>query len=389
MNVLHLVDCTCGLDTLDTVALIANGVPGRHTVLVLGHRDWAEAALLAGISRESLKWNRGISIWDPAIRRGIHKVIKSFEPTHIHAWGIWGLRALSSKIEFDGPHIIFLQTPLSQNMAKPVLDSFRQRPWLLVSPWQSTLDALLTSGIAPQRMVKINPGIRQINAAPTLPKDFRRYLGMEPKDGPVVLLGGWPEKNVHHEHGIWALAIVAKIRPQIWGIIRTDSTICSELNNSLTGYKYFRDTIEDPGLIAMAPGQLSWRQLLKICELVVFTPDQIVGMNGLLEAMAAGKPIISTATAQTREILQDGRNALLVPARNPKELAGCINTLVGDSQLRANLGREAKADFESQYRPEIFLGQIQSIYAQTSHDPQLRQSVVLSEKLNSFIGSAD
>ncbi|HMD55270.1 MAG TPA: glycosyltransferase family 4 protein, partial [Phycisphaerae bacterium] len=305
------------------------------------------------------------------------------------AWGLWGLRSLSGEIGFDGPHITFLQTPPPQNQIGLILDTFRHRRWLLVSPWQTTLDTFIAYGIAPQRVVKVNPAIRSASNDASLVKNFRRNLGLEPRNGPVVLLGGWPEKNLRHDHGIWALGIVAKIQPQIWGIIRTSRTQCGQRANSLTGYGYFRSTLEDPGLIAMTTPEFSWRQLLMISDLFVFTPDQAVGMNSLLEAMAMGKPIVSTATSQVREVLQDDRNALLAPAGNPKEIAGRMNTLLIDSQLIERLGNEAKKAFSTLYKPEILIEQMQSIYAQTSQDPYLREPVVLSEELNNYIGNAD
>jgi Glycosyl transferases group 1 len=389
LNILHVIDRTTGLDALDTIALITNSVPGRHEVLVLGHRSWMDAALLAGVPRTNLKWSRGVGILDPTVRRAVHREIGAIRPTHVHAWGTWGLKALSGEIGFDGPHIFSLQTPPPPSQIGRVRDAARHKPWLLVSPCHITLDALITTGAATRRMVSVNPGTWRKSNDPTLSKNFRRSLGLEPREGPVALLGGWPEKNIRHDHAIWAIGLASKIHTQMWGIIRTDHALEGEGGNPYAGYEYFKNTFEDPGLIAMAPASCSWPQLLMLSELFVFTPESPAGMNGLLAAMAAGKAIVSTSTPQVREILQDGRNALLAPAGNPREIAGCITRLLADPKLRNRLGRVAKAVYERACRPEILVQQMESIYAQTGQDPQLLQPVVLPGELNNLIGKAD
>jgi glycosyltransferase involved in cell wall biosynthesis len=61
----------------------------------------------------------------------------------------------------------------------------------------------------------------------------------------------------------------------------------------------------------------------------------------LFEAMAAGKAIVSTAVDGCRELLEDGRTALLVPARDPRALAAALTRVLGDAKLREALAREA------------------------------------------------
>jgi glycosyltransferase involved in cell wall biosynthesis len=59
----------------------------------------------------------------------------------------------------------------------------------------------------------------------------------------------------------------------------------------------------------------------------------------LLEAMAQGLPVISTASEGPSEILVDGQNGLLVPKGDPAALAAAIGRVLGDGGLAARLGR--------------------------------------------------
>jgi glycosyltransferase involved in cell wall biosynthesis len=59
----------------------------------------------------------------------------------------------------------------------------------------------------------------------------------------------------------------------------------------------------------------------------------------LLEGMARGLPIVATRVGGIPEVARDGREALLVPPRDPAALAHAILTLLADADLAADLVR--------------------------------------------------
>lgn len=61
----------------------------------------------------------------------------------------------------------------------------------------------------------------------------------------------------------------------------------------------------------------------------------------ILEAMAAGRPVVATRVGGTPELVIDGRTGLLVERGAPAELARAIVSLLKDPDLRASLGAEA------------------------------------------------
>jgi glycosyltransferase involved in cell wall biosynthesis len=64
----------------------------------------------------------------------------------------------------------------------------------------------------------------------------------------------------------------------------------------------------------------------------------------LFEAMAAGRAIVSTAVDGCREVLADGRTALLTPPRDPGALARALAQVLADGDLRARLADAAAAE---------------------------------------------
>lgn len=62
----------------------------------------------------------------------------------------------------------------------------------------------------------------------------------------------------------------------------------------------------------------------------------------LLEALASGKPVVGTNIAGINEIIEDGKNGLLVQKNNPVMLAKTILTLFKDNTLRSLLIKNAR-----------------------------------------------
>ncbi|MBI1194466.1 MAG: glycosyltransferase [Gammaproteobacteria bacterium] len=64
----------------------------------------------------------------------------------------------------------------------------------------------------------------------------------------------------------------------------------------------------------------------------------------LLEAAASGRPLITTDVPGCREVVENGRNGLLIPARNPAALAEAVEKLAVDRDYAARLGQAGLAE---------------------------------------------
>jgi glycosyltransferase involved in cell wall biosynthesis len=64
--------------------------------------------------------------------------------------------------------------------------------------------------------------------------------------------------------------------------------------------------------------------------------------NAILEAMAAGLPVIATPVGGIPEVVRDGETGLIVPSNDRKALAEAILKLRQDEALRTELGKQAQ-----------------------------------------------
>jgi glycosyltransferase involved in cell wall biosynthesis len=87
-----------------------------------------------------------------------------------------------------------------------------------------------------------------------------------------------------------------------------------------------------------------WRFIAKADVFVLTSTYEGFG-NVLVEAMACGVPVVATRSPGTLEIIEDGRNGLLVE-HDARSVAVAIERLLADTNLRQRIVSQARADVE-------------------------------------------
>ena len=84
----------------------------------------------------------------------------------------------------------------------------------------------------------------------------------------------------------------------------------------------------------------------------------------LLEAMSCGKPVIASNAGGMAEIIDHGKDGILVPPGSPQLLADNIVDILKNDEKRKNLGENARKKMESQYSPFKVVQKTLAIYEQ-------------------------
>ena len=74
----------------------------------------------------------------------------------------------------------------------------------------------------------------------------------------------------------------------------------------------------------------------------------------VLEAMAAGLPVVASAVGGVPELVEPGETGELVPPRDSAALAAAIRRIAGDETLRDRLGDSARRRAEQEFSLEVF-----------------------------------
>ncbi|MEM7129624.1 MAG: glycosyltransferase [Chloroflexota bacterium] len=84
--------------------------------------------------------------------------------------------------------------------------------------------------------------------------------------------------------------------------------------------------------------------------------------NTVLEAMAAGLPVVATAVGGTPEVVVDGETGLLVEPANPKALSAGINRLIADPILRNRFGQAGYKRVKESFSVENMVNATTQLY---------------------------
>jgi glycosyltransferase involved in cell wall biosynthesis len=103
-------------------------------------------------------------------------------------------------------------------------------------------------------------------------------------------------------------------------------------------------------------------QLLATCD-VFALPSLYEGSSlAVLEAMAAGVPVVSSAIGGTDELIEDGESGLLVPPGDADALAAALRWVLGDPELRESLAARARERVERDLTRERMAARMTGVY---------------------------
>lgn len=105
------------------------------------------------------------------------------------------------------------------------------------------------------------------------------------------------------------------------------------------------------------------RPLLAALDILTLPATRPEGLGGvLLEAMAAGAPIIATRAGGPAEVIEDGVNGILVDPQRPADLARAIERLARDPELRSRMGAEGRLTVTRRFDAASAAAQVMRVY---------------------------
>jgi glycosyltransferase involved in cell wall biosynthesis len=103
-------------------------------------------------------------------------------------------------------------------------------------------------------------------------------------------------------------------------------------------------------------------ELLAVCDIVCL-PSLYEGLPlALLEAMAAGKPVVASAIPGVDEVVSDGVTGILVPPGDAAALAQALCRLISDPESRECLGMDARNHVRATFTLQTMAARIDAVY---------------------------
>ena len=172
--------------------------------------------------------------------------------------------------------------------------------------------------------------------------DLRRRLDIAERDLVVMVVAALrPSKG--HEDLLRAAALLRPKYPQLRLVLAgRDGRIRPQLDAVI------RELSMD-GAVRLLGERTDIPALLRIADIVAHPSHQEGFSNAILEAMAAGRPLVVTRVGGNPEAVTDGREGFLVPPRDPAALANALDTLMADDALRQRMGTLARQRVETAF----------------------------------------
>ena len=198
---------------------------------------------------------------------------------------------------------------------------------------------------------------------------WRRNIGIS-ESSPLVVLIAASARNKGQEDFLRAASIVKESMPATqFAIIGSgDRRYLKELKDlamqlGLEDNVFFVDFMED---IAPVYGSLD--------VLVCASLKETFGRT-IVEAMLAGKPVVSTRCGGPEEIVIDEVTGFLVPVKAPQELARSILKILEDRDLAQQMGREGRKRAESSYSMQSYALHIQDIIDECISEHRIKRQL--------------
>ncbi|MEN6459361.1 MAG: glycosyltransferase [Thermoguttaceae bacterium] len=248
-----------------------------------------------------------------------------------------------------------------------------------VDPWKSRLQLTIDRAMARRsRAVVVNSeGVRDFYvrhgtpanrvrlipngiALPAAPELTRRQLLVElglPEQSRLIAAVGrlWPQKRLRD--AIWAAELLRVIRGDTHLLIIGDGPQHDRL-------RQFRDQAGVRDYVHFLGHRDDVNQILPHCDLLWSSSGYEGQSNAILEAMAAGLPVVATDIPGTRELVVPDVTGYLVAVGHRAGLAKYAERLLNDPALALRLGQAARKRVQEEFSVRNMVDRHANLYRQ-------------------------
>ena len=212
--------------------------------------------------------------------------------------------------------------------------------------------------VRPENISTVSNGVDLKKYAQTFPLEpIRKELQMK-MEGLVILSVGGLRPVKDQETLIRAVAKVRHTLPQVYLlIVGTDhgSGVLHKLQE-LVEKLNIQEHVHFLGVRHDIP------QLMQLCNVYVNTSIFEGMSNTILEAMAAGRPVIATRVGGNPELVKDKITGYLIEPKSVESLANRLNELLMDPELAEAMGSAGRKGAEQNHSMSTMINRYQALY---------------------------
>jgi glycosyltransferase involved in cell wall biosynthesis len=280
---------------------------------------------------------RSVELENPPLTT-LARLLRGLRPRLVHVTDVWPQALVAARLARVPRLLVTHHTP-----ELPRRDNHAGRVWPRLG-WLARPEVIYTSEADQER------DSRRPSHVIALGIDLDRFEGAQPalrSDRPLV--GNVARLAPQKDHR--TLVEAARLVPEADFVVAGDGELREELERQAEGsnVRFLGARDDVPALLASFD--------------VFAFPSLFEGLClAVIEAQAAGVPVVATPVGGIRETVVDGETGLLVPTRNPAALAAAIRRLLEDRPAAEAMAAEARRRVRERFSVERLIEETLRLY---------------------------
>jgi glycosyltransferase involved in cell wall biosynthesis len=297
----------------------------------------------------------------------LSRLLKQLKPDIVHAHDPHGVAmaglALSMSTQLAKPPLV-VSRRVDFHLRNAALSRWKYRQVdCFICASEAIRQMIVADGVPAARTVTVHEGVdlERVNTAPRASLHEELFL---PHQAPIVgnVAALVPHKG--QRHLIEAAALVVRKVPDARFVIAGEGELRPALERQIKEHRLEKHVL----LAGFRPDVLSLHKAFDVFVMSSITEG--LGTS-LLDAMAAAKPIVATATGGIPEVVVDGVTGILVPPRDDASMAAAIVQLLKDAALRQQMGYAGLARARDLFSSERMLKETLKVYKRVALRPHV------------------
>jgi len=218
---------------------------------------------------------------------------------------------------------------------------------------QAAVERLIEEGVPDWRIVKIENGIDRSRFVTAAPNDGTPLSSSRARRVVTTVANLRPGKG--HEVLLKAAARVLRRIPDARFQIVGDGSRRPELEQQASALRISAQ-------VAFLGHRDDVPDVLRESDIFAFPSFMEASPNAVIEAMAAGLPVVATRAGGIPEVIEHERSGLLVPPGDERALAAAILRLIERPELASRVAEAARQRVESRFSFDRMAGEFQELF---------------------------
>jgi len=295
---------------------------------------------------------------DPQAYWRLRRLVRRLRPDLIHTWlfaansygraaGIaCGVKCLVAGERCVDPWKGWIELAIDRRLAR--------RTTRIVANSPGVKDFYVGHGLPAEKFVVIPNGIAPAEPSPATRQEILAELGLPEKCYLAGLVGRlWPQKRV--KDAIWAADLLKVIRGDVHLLILGDGPHRARL-------VMFRDQVRIRDRVHFLGHRNDVLRLMPHFDVFWSTSAYEGQSNAIMEALAAGVPVVATDIPGTRDLVVSGETGYLVPLGDRAAVARNTQRLLNDAALARRMGEAGRQRMLTEFTVEKMVQRHAELY---------------------------